>query len=234
MDWHTLDALMLQLRPALLKAYDVLQDPKVSKAGVRRLKQQLILLNKEFALWPLCQPKEWAPQTVGSIEQNLESTEIPVDQMPFWPGRVDSYFDLYVAALWDTYRKCRLKCFQVTMDCAGRLDEKISTFEKIEMEMKELVDDMCASVPFQLCADLSTLEDDDAVDRLNVPGKPLGGLLLMYPLYIASSLAIVPSDQRAWMKGRLRWIGSHMGIRQAALLGAVSQIPDQITSEPLS
>jgi hypothetical protein len=219
---HTLDALMLQLRPTLLKAYDILRNPKTSKSEIRRMKKQLTLLNKEFSLWPVCQPEEWAPRTVGLIEQNVKDTGTPVEDKPFWPGRIDSYFDLYVAALWDTYRKCRLKLFQVTMDCAIRLDEKESTFEKIKADTKDLVDGMCASVPFQLGTDLSRLQHPDTL-HLDVPGKPLGGLLLMYPLYIASSLSIVPADQRLWMKGRLRWIGDHMGIRQATLLGAVSQ-----------
>lgn len=221
----SLDALMIRMRPTLLWSYEVLSDPSASKAQLRRLKKQANLLNKEFSLWPLCQPKEWMPQTVGIIERQSRNGETSQENMPFWPGRVDSYFDLYVAGIWDAYRKCRLKLLQVVVNCATRLDEKTSAAQKLEAEIQGLVDDMCASIPFHLAADLDGLSSDNAVSRLDAPGRPVGGLLLMYPLYIASTLPIVPSAQRAWMKGRLRWIGTQMGIRQAAMLASVSTLP---------
>lgn len=227
-----LDILMLRLRPVLLRATKILSNPKASKVDLSTVKKQASLLNKEFSLWPLCQPKEWAPQTLGIIEKGVQTSDTTFDSMPFWPGKIDSYFDLYVVAVWDTYRKSRLKLLQVITDCSERLrsagqpQEKPVALQKLRCEMRELVDGLCASIPFHLVADLHhCLQSGGTFDNLSTPGKALGGLLLMYPLYIASTLSLIPSDQRAWMKGRLQWIGKYMGIRQATMLGNVCFFP---------
>ena len=225
---HHLDALMLRSRPVLLRATKILSDPKASKVDLGTLKQQATLLDKEFSLWPLCQPKEWAPQTLGTIEKGAQSTDTTLDSMPFWPGKIESYFDLYVVAVWNTYRKARLRLLQIVADCsqrlrsASQLQAKPATLQKLQSEIRELVDGLCASVPFHLSADLHhCLQSGGTIGDLYSPGKALGGLLLMYPLYIASTLTLIPPEQRDWMKGRLRWIGKNMGIRQALMLANV-------------
>ena len=228
---RNLDSLMLRSRPVLLRATKLLSNPKASRADLAALKQQATLLNKEFSLWPLSQPKEWAPKTLGVLEKGVGSADMTIDSIPFWPGKIDSYFDLYVVAVWDVYRKGRLKLLQVVANCSERLgrvgvfQEKPVLHQRLQSEVQELVDGLCASIPFHLVADLpSCLQRGGTIDDLNIPAKALGGLLLMYPLYIASTLPLVPSDQRAWMKGRLRWIGRCMGIRQATMLANVCLI----------
>jgi hypothetical protein len=109
------------------------------------------------------------------------------------------------------------------------LHEELASIRKLRGEMQELVDDLCASIPFHLVADLpSHLGSGTIFGDLDTPGKALGGLLLMYPLYIASCLPLVPLKQRIWMRGRLRWIGKHMGIRQATMLADVCLITTAI------
>lgn len=225
---QNLDVLMLQLRKLLQRGSKILSDPEASKAALGSLKQQASLLNKEFYLWPLCLPKEWAPQTLGILKKTIHSTDTDLENMPFWPGKVDSYFDLYVVAVWNTYREARLKLLQVVADCSERLraanhsQERPLPLQKLQNEIQGLVDDLCASIPFHLIADLPCcLQSSGTIDNLHAPGKALGGLVLMYPLYVASILPLVPVDQRTWMKGRLRWIGKHMGIRQAIMLANV-------------
>ncbi|RDW85949.1 hypothetical protein BP5796_04274 [Coleophoma crateriformis] len=224
-----LDAILIRLPPVRRRALKILSDPKASKVELRSLKQEAILLNKEFSLWPLCLPKEWMPQTLGDIKEgDVLPNDEALDAMPFWPGRIDTYYDIYVVAVWDVYRKARLKLLNVIIQCSERLrgdsqtHDNSATLPKLQGEVNELVDGLCASVPFHLVADLqSCLTVGSTSSAQFTPGKALGGLLLMYPLYIASTLPTVPSKQQAWMQGRLRWIGTHMGIRQATMLANV-------------
>ena len=43
------------------------------------------------------------------------------------------------------------------------------------------------------------------------PGRPVGGLLLMHPIYVASKLSIVLQQTREYMTDCLEWIAKHMG-----------------------
>ena len=80
-----------------------------------------------FALWSLCQTEEWQPLTLWVIHQRHHS-EAPRNQVNgdmedtiFWPGNVYTYYDLFVVAVWDIYRKARLKLLQVAADCSNVL-----------------------------------------------------------------------------------------------------------------
>jgi hypothetical protein len=216
----SLDVLLIKSRPILERALHILLDPRATKVELRTLKQDASLLNKEFSLWPLCQPKEWMPQKLGVMRETEHLGDDNLYRMLFWPGNVDSYFDLYVASVWNVYRKGRLKLLDVIYRSSERLSPSKSTHQKLRAEIEELVDHLCASVPFHLLADLPSALNTPR--DMNNPGKALGGLLLMYPMYIASSLPMVLLKQRIWIRERLRWIGKHMGIRQAIMLADVS------------
>ena len=47
-----------------------------------------------------------------------------LENLAFWPGNIDSYFDIYVAAVWDAYRQGRLKLLQLISDCSERLQSR--------------------------------------------------------------------------------------------------------------
>lgn len=228
---RNLDTLLIKSRAVLERASQDLSNRKVSKVELRALKQEATLLNKEFSLWPLCQPKEWMPRTLGVLKEQIQVSDDSLQNLPLWPGNIDSYYDLYVAAVWNIYRKARLKLLDVIVQCSERLNifdgqnGDLLAARKLKIEIQELVDDLCASTPFHLLADLpSYLQNGIPSGDIDTPGKALGGLLLMYPLYIASSLPLVPVKQRIWMRGRLRWIGKQMGISQATILANVGLI----------
>ena len=90
-------------------------------------------------------------------------------------------------------------------------------------EAQELIDDMMASVPYHLTDNpQALLHNAENTAQPLVPGKPVGGLLLMHPIYVASLLSIVPEEQRSQMKECLAWVGTHMGIGQATVFSKVS------------
>jgi hypothetical protein len=129
---------------------------------------------------------------------------------------------VYVAAVWNTYRKTRLMTLTVIIRCLQRLGMK-SSQHNVKAEMNELANDMAASVPFQLFQNpLKLIEQAQSGAELTLlPGKAVGGLLLMHPLFIISNFSVISPEPRVFMRECLVWMGTHMGIGQATLLSKV-------------
>lgn len=160
----------------------------------------------------------------------LSIAETPFQQqpnlLPMQPKNVHVYHDIWMASLWNHYRFVRIRLLQTLTDCESRLN----LTERPEAQMYgsntnrttwedtlvKMVDDICASVPF-------LMGDIDAQGNLKrgSGGIALGGYFLLWPLHIASSVKIISMEQREWIRGRLRHLGTVMGINQAHLLAAM-------------
>jgi hypothetical protein len=55
------------------------------------------------------------------------------------------------------------------------------------------------------------------------PGKSVGGLLILHPLTVSSTLSVVSLEMQTHFRNCLAWIGDNMGIGQATLLAKVSE-----------
>lgn len=97
-----------------------------------------------------------------------------------------------------------------------RRQEKIPAFEK---RATSLSADIMASIPFHLAGNLEGyLQLVDNGVPLIPPGRPVGGLLLLHPLYAAARCTVIPRAHRVYFMDTLAWIGQNMGIGQATLL----------------
>ena len=107
----------------------------------------------------------------------------------------------------------------VIISCASKLNMR-NSFHSQFFAAQDLVDDMAASLCFHLCADVPNLVQnaESGAPFCLTPAKSLGGLLLMYPLFIVSSLSITKVQQRHNMTKALVWIAERMGIGQAQWL----------------
>ena len=121
-------------------------------------------------------------------------------------------------------------------DDAEESDSYSSSQRHILKEAQDLSESLAASIPFHLTRNPETFlvphhyhhrhrpppsptqHDDDATR----PNRPIGGLLLMYPLHVVAGLAVVPVQFRVMFGEHLAWIGRVMKIGQAALLADVS------------
>ena len=175
--------------------------------------------------------QSWSDGMAGSYRyKELSIADTPYQQtshlLPMQPTNVHVYHDIWAAALWNHYRFARIKLLETLVECESRLDFP----ETLEMRLQEssislrtrndtivrMVDDICASVPF-------LMGDIDVQGNINrgSSGVALGGYYLLWPLHVASSARIIGADQKAWIKGRLRHLGTVMGINQAHLLAAM-------------
>lgn len=54
-----------------------------------------------------------------------------------------------------------------------------------------------------------------------VPGRAVGGLLIMHSLYVTSHLSVTGPHIKTQLRDCLAWIGSNMGIGEATVLASV-------------
>jgi hypothetical protein len=185
------------------------------------LRKKCVALDLQFAQWESCRATEFKPATVGHIKQDQYRTSVPAG---YWPGRVDTYFDLYVAGVWNVLRAARLLLAHLTMKLSATMEGNIDRVD-FQHSAHRTAQDMIASVPYHLTDNLQAFVNGQANTReIPEPGRHLGGLLLMHPLYVASNMPFLPEDMRQYLQDCLIWIGANMGIGQATLLAKVSAI----------
>lgn len=190
-------------------------------------------LNEEMSKWPDSQIEEWKPRTLGFISpkrgqfmnsEGLLRIDAYLDRKCSSPdSRITTEFNtVYVAAVWNTYRKVRLMILNVIIRCSKRLEERNGAHNE-KLQFDELSSDMVASIPFHLCQDITKfmIQVETDIYSAMTPGKSLGGLLLMHPLFVTSNLAATSPQLQACMKDCLSWFGTNMGIGEATLLSKV-------------
>jgi len=132
---------------------------------------------------------------------------------------------VYVASLWNNYRKARLLLLNIIMRCYRRINDYANGPEidaLIHKDVAELTAGIVSSIPYLLAADLQAfVENTNAELPPLVPGRPIGGLLLMHALYVLLTLPMVEARLKAYIRHCLAWIGTRMGIGQATILSRV-------------
>jgi hypothetical protein len=176
------------------------------------LKKETLALDRRFAKWQSSRVPEFKPTVIGHVSAKKSQNEISAG---YWPAKVETYFDLYVAGVWNIFRTARLLLLaliiKLELSDDACVDEYIHTAHLI-------VEDMLASVAYHLA---DNLQDFLTSTEITNPGRVLGGLLLMHPLYISSQMLFLDKSMREYMLRCLGWIGEHMGIGQATVLAKV-------------
>ncbi|KAF2809790.1 putative C6 transcription factor [Mytilinidion resinicola] len=207
---ESLDDLLLSL-DSLWKRSESLFASK----DLNALRKESIALDQRFAEWETSRATEFKPTTICNVKQNHSESEIGVG---YWPGKIHTYFDLYVAGVWNVIRTARLLLLALIFQLSETLGENDSYVEHMHV-VNRLVDDMAASIPYHLTDNLQVFISQRSRNKEVIdPGKYLGGLLLMHPLYVTSEMRFVPERMRTYMRKCLAWTGSNMGFGQATLL----------------
>ncbi|KAG5927818.1 hypothetical protein E4U42_001734 [Claviceps africana] len=157
-----------------------------------------------------------------------------------YPGRVDVYNDTWVATVWNMLRCTRIILNSIIVRCAAWVCAPVDyrttpEYANAARTTVDIVTDVISSVPYQLgwfCkrkdllerANLSTFacgEDDSS--------KGLSGYFMTWPLAFIHSLDYLTDSQRTWVRGRLQYIGTQLGVRYALLLTQLNiRIPSML------
>ncbi|KAL9116949.1 MAG: hypothetical protein Q9187_006519 [Circinaria calcarea] len=208
---------------------------------VLRLMKEVKLVDEEIAAWEAGIPESWNYNTCASTFTMIdldhpETTEI-------YPGPVQCYCNVWVADIWNKYRTYRIFAQAIVLNCIEWLIPTawghVNTFQYHSSTriLQQMVDDVCASIPFHLGIPSSTSaeisffvhsrKDFDALFNPSDPFKrqrgfqALGGYFLVWPLFVAASVSCIPEIQKRWIRGRMTYIGARYGFNQSTTLAAL-------------
>ncbi|VUC36783.1 unnamed protein product [Clonostachys rosea] len=210
------------------------QSEGADKSHVEKLATTVEAIDQELSHWAGNLPNSWLYAHATEIKTASNARE-------FSPKHIHRYPDFYVARVWNFYRVSRLILLSLLRRAATLLqtgddeEQRLGTgnAEK-ERKIQDIVDDICASVPFLLGHDLSrmTVPASSGMSRQqrqesNIPlvnwgdgnqakQLPTGSFSLIWPLYVASSAVTVPENQRQWIIRQLQSIAAN-GDSQAQL-----------------
>lgn len=183
------------------------------------LLREALDLDREFKQWNEAQGQRNRPTMIGQVNKTT-AFECNVG---YWPGRVDVYFDRYIAGIWNIYRAARLYLSELILSLSNG-NRNPRTDPRHGQDMDELVQDVLSSIPYHLTENLYGFlnQIENRAPLANV-GKVASGLFVMHPLHVISNLSLVDHDVRCYLKRCLLWIGENMGIGQASVFAKVSK-----------
>lgn len=214
---HPLCTLLQDFSTLYHEVHNLLSAPSTSPVDLAILKIEVTSLSRQFANWQVTQPNVLNPRLLGHIPV------IPHGSGPragAWAGRVDTYFDHYIAGVWNISRAAQLLLLDIILALSDALNDG-EDHGRERSEAARLVEDIVASIPYHLTDDLRSFIDGGEERELK-PGRAVGGLLLMHPVFVASRVGTVDAEMREYLQKCLVWIAENMGIGQAARFAKVS------------
>ena len=183
------------------------------------LRDNCKLLQERFERWQSAQAPEIQPIPVTELVWHEAEGDPAVGR---WPGRVDTYFDLYVASIWNIARTARLLLFTLDLMLSEKLDPDDNSIYRLD-SVTTIIEDMISSIPYHLSENIYDFLKGSDMDVME-PGRTLGGFLLMYPVHIASRTPFISMEMRNYLENCLLWMTSYMGIGQASILAKVKSL----------
>lgn len=152
---------------------------------------------------------------------------------PVFPGRVDRYDDLMVAATWNGMRAARIILESLIIRIAAWIcspaDYRLTPEYKTAVGLINTnISDIISSVPFILSTYTKGEKASHGINAgsfvcgADAQAKMIGGLVASWPLSTVRCCDFATNEQREWAVGRLNWIAHELGIKYASSLADVS------------
>ncbi|KAK6952622.1 hypothetical protein Daesc_004912 [Daldinia eschscholtzii] len=204
---------------------------------MHHLLRRIQKVDQEVVAWMRNVPDEWRFRTVA-WEDHVPNGDYSKAEV--FPGRVDIYQDLYIASVWNTSRTARLVLASLIVRCAAWICSPVDyrTTPEYATAARTCVDtitDVIASIPYQLgwhlrkerrqqYEHLAQSQNQNRQQQSKFPcgeedtPKALAGYMLTWPLICVHSQDYTTDAQRAWIHGRLRYVGDDLGVQYAHVL----------------
>ncbi|KAG0647228.1 White-opaque regulator 2 [Hyphodiscus hymeniophilus] len=222
-----LDTIMVDI--ANLQAYSLpLLNTTELPAGVRfsRLMQTINYLtdiDDRLTSWSWSLPSTWAPIRVSG----KQSIPPNIPQAGLYEQYCDVYASIFIASLWNKLRLSQIRTKNLIIGCLSQVKatpNNIKLREACQLGIQQAVDDICASVPFNIGDRMQP--EDKIVHYPMAPGRPvpndhyqsgpaMGGWSLLQPLGAVWGMKLKMRDgQRQWIGGQMARIARIYGIRR--------------------
>ena len=192
--------------------------------SLHTLLQEASSLDLEYQQWSDSASDVYQYKRVNPSNSPDQDSLLPYQTRP---RDIFVYHDLWVATQWHKYYVARMKLLQIMLECQSHMNsiptlgkqaasDQMPTSEALRQGTIEMVNGICASVPFMMGE-----VDSNGNLKLKPSGRmAIGGMSLLLPLHVASCSKVIGLEQKMWIKDRLRHIGFVTGIHQAHTLAA--------------
>ncbi|KAF1963629.1 hypothetical protein CC80DRAFT_397724 [Byssothecium circinans] len=175
------------------------------------------MVDENLRQWYQTLPPTWQHQIVGIVNEPIEDPATA----NMWIGEQHVYHDVPLASIVNDYRVCRIFCQRVILRCTTWISSNpthdlSSVYNQAVYVIQQMVDDICACVPFHLSYDMQPAAQELGQDKN--AAEAFGGYSLVWPLYVGANAETVPQAQRDWLYGRLFLIGMHFGLSSSQIL----------------
>jgi hypothetical protein len=180
---------------------------------IERLSHKANALSVKLSTWASTISPSWHYVTALKINDGASSE--------YSPCIIHKYRHHYIGRVWNFYQVSQLILQSIRLRAAAFLPAATSHIENAQ-KITALVDDICATVPYLLGADLDKMNLNFTVKstRQNPRRKPssgansigvaeVKGFSLIWPLYVASSASQIPQAQRVWMRKQLHLLAEN-------------------------
>ncbi|KAK3321233.1 hypothetical protein B0T19DRAFT_262254 [Cercophora scortea] len=203
------------------------------------MSQRVRSLDHDIATWLDSIPPESSPRTLCWMwddEFNLSRGTKSYGEVAVFPGRVDIYPDLVTANTWNIARVARLLLASLSIRITAWASSPMGYHNTTEYMTSQRISegaitDIIASVPYHLGWHTkqrmrgmfhdSTSEHSGFACGEDVPIKALPGLFLIWSLTCIKNFDLSTEEQRAWAKGRLKFIEEQVGLKYARIVNDV-------------
>lgn len=154
------------------------------------------------------------------LSWQYKTTIVDGESESIYDRHLDSYPDRHTTQTWNVLRLVRILLHECVLEhClsyAGSLTAEalLRLVRMANANIKTLACEICASAP-------QYVDCSSAADHLHSPSQYLDCYTLIFPLYVAARSRGSPNALNLWVIRRLQYIGSHFGIRNAALVGQI-------------
>jgi hypothetical protein len=206
-----------------------------SLAQIHQLAKRIQTLDAQIAYWLESIPDEFRFKTVCWVSEDdigVLNRGGGYGEVEVFPGRVDIYPDFVTAMAWNIARVTRLLLVSITVRidawlCSPADYRTTAEYEASWRHCQDIIPDILASVPYHLGWHMNG-------KTLGRPGlsafacgedgthKALPSLFLIWSLTCVKNFDLSTDEQRAWARGRLRFIAEEIGLKYAHIVNEVS------------
>jgi len=165
----------------------------------------LLPIDEKLEKWRSELPASWQYKSYTALDPTTSSSNT-------YDSRYDVYADLWIASVWNSYRASRLLLHEHIMSMAikfGTVQDK-EMLQTAARVLKIMVNEICHSVPFHL-----GVQRRGSSCRFEYSEAIPASYLLIWPLFTSGMRRTTPWPQKEWIAGKLRFIGTKMGLRLA-------------------
>lgn len=188
-----------------------------SEKEVNDVLEYAISVDLLIETWASSVPEDWKWTSADHFD--LPPASVSRDAY-IYKDRKDIYHDLWVESIWNAYRSARVKVQTIILDCIGWLGKSFehqwywrSVYAK--MITQEMVDDICASLPYALGTKTSVGPGEregvefpyngtqKASEDHRRAAAALGGWHLLEPLRTSLRATCICEGQKEWIKAQM-------------------------------